>query len=69
MEGGASVATGWNILFEVEPMRTEVVIEVARPVGESVVVGFDIEVLIMGAEVGCPVVMRLVITTPVVCGT
>lgn len=57
------------MLPEVEPMSTEVVIGVVLEVGESVVMGFDIEVLIMGADVGNPVLLRLVITTPVVCGT
>jgi hypothetical protein len=50
-------------------MVTELVTEVAGPVGWSVVEGLDIEVLIKGADVGSPVVLRLVSTTPDVCGT
>lgn len=68
-EGGAFVATGWKIFWDVEPMVTELVTEVAGPVGWSVVEGLDIEVLIKGADVGSPVVLRLVSTTPDVCGT
>ena len=54
------------MLSEVEPWDTVVVTEVAGAVGVSVVSGFDMEVLIIGAEVGSPVVLRLVTTTPVV---
>ena len=54
---------------EVEAMRTVVVTGVGLEVGKRVVVGFDIEVLIIGADVGIPVLLRLVITLPVVCGT
>jgi hypothetical protein len=68
-EGGAFVATGWKIFWDVEPMVTELVTEVAGPVGWSVVEGLDIEVLIKGADVGSPVVLRLVSTAPDVCGT
>jgi hypothetical protein len=50
-------------------MNTEVVTILGLEVGESVVVGFDIEVLIIGADVGCPLLLRLVMIDPVVCGT
>jgi hypothetical protein len=50
-------------------MSTKVVTGVGLEFGESVVAGFDIEVLIIGADVGSPIVLRPVMTTPVVCGT
>jgi hypothetical protein len=49
-------------------MSIKVAAGVGSEVGESVVMGFDIEVLIIGADVGTPVMLRLVMTTPVVCG-
>jgi hypothetical protein len=50
-------------------MSTEVVTILGLEVGESVVVGFDIEVLIIGADVGCPLLLRLVMIDPDICGT
>ena len=67
-EGGASVATGWKIFCEVIPGSTELVGEVTGAVSEIVVLGAEIEVLIRGAEVGTPVVFRLVMTVPDVFG-
>lgn len=47
---------------------TELVREVTGAVGEIVVIGEEMEVLSSGAEVGTPVVFRLVITVPCMFG-
>ena len=67
-EGGASVATGWKILSEIMPAVTLLVMGVAGPVGEMVVLGSEIEVLIKGPLVNFPDGVMLVMTVPLVLG-
>ena len=62
------MTTGWKMLSETEPMSTELLTEVTGAVGDIVVVGADIEVLIKGPDVGNSAVLRPVKTVPDVSG-
>jgi hypothetical protein len=57
------------MLSEVMLISTLSVTEVAVVIGEIIDVGLEIDDVIMGAEVACPVVLRLVLMVPVVSGT
>jgi hypothetical protein len=67
-DGGASVATGWNIFSEVMPMMTVLATEVTGAVEEMTVAGVEIEVLIKGPLVRAPDDPILVMTVPLVLG-
>jgi hypothetical protein len=67
-EGGALVATGWKMFSEVILTLTVLVTEVIGPVGEMIVLGVEIGVLIKGPLLSATDDSMLVTTVPLVPG-